>query len=71
MPAPETIQINETPRSARSACLNTGCPCKDSRIVSHRRAGFFAAVARFRGETADRVVPAEPGWRLPGTSTAA
>ena len=46
----------------RSACLVKGCPCKDARIVSHRRAAFFAAIARRTGETADRVVPADPSW---------
>ena len=50
------------PPSLRSACLVPGCPCKDSRIVSPRRARFFAAVARQAGETADRVIPAEPAW---------
>jgi hypothetical protein len=36
------------PRRLRAdgACLVAGCPCKDPRIVSHRRAAFFAAVAR-------------------------
>ena len=47
------------------ACLVAGCTCKDARIVSHRRAAFFAAVARRTGETADRIVAAEAGWRIP------
>lgn len=51
---------------ARSdACLVAGCTCKDARIVSHRRAAFFAAVARQTGQTADRVIAPEPVWRLP------
>ena len=50
---------------ARRACLVEGCTCKDARIVSTRRATYFASVARSRGETADRVVAAEDGWRLP------
>jgi hypothetical protein len=54
----------------RSACLVPGCPCKDARIVSHRRAAFFAAVARRAGETADRVVPADPTWTFNGTVAA-
>ena len=54
-----------TDRSVRPACLVAGCPCKDARIVSHRRAAFFAAVARRTGETADRIVAAEAGWRIP------
>jgi hypothetical protein len=46
-------------------CLVEGCPCKDARIVSLRRARFFATVARERGETADRIVAPEAGWALP------
>jgi hypothetical protein len=46
-------------------CLVEGCPCKDARIVSQRRAAFFAAWAREHGETADRAVPPETGWRIP------
>jgi hypothetical protein len=42
-----------------------GCTCKDARIVSHRRAAFYAAAARRTGETADRIVAAEAGWRIP------
>lgn len=44
------------------ACLVEGCPCKDARIVSHRRAAFFAALARRTGETADRVIAPDPAW---------
>ena len=51
--------------SESHGCLVAGCPCKDARIVSHRRAAFFAAVARESGETADRVVPVDPVWRIP------
>jgi hypothetical protein len=47
------------------ACLVDGCPCKDARIVSLRRAAFFAAVARQTGETADRIIPVDPTWQLP------
>lgn len=55
-----------TIESGRSgACLVAGCACKDARIVSFRRAAFFAAVARQTGQTADRVIAAEFGWRLP------
>jgi len=49
---------------SRVACINPGCPCKDARIVSHRRAAFFAAMAKSRGETADRVVAVEPDWSV-------
>ena len=50
---------------ARRGCLVEGCPCKDARIVSHRRTAFFAAWARQHGETADRFVPVELEWRIP------
>lgn len=50
---------------AQGACLVAGCPCKDARIVSHRRVAFFAAVARERGETADRAIAPDPEWELP------
>lgn len=43
-------------------CLVDGCPCKDARIVSHRRAAFFAAIARRTGETADRVIAPDAAW---------
>jgi hypothetical protein len=46
-------------------CLQAGCPCRDARIVSHRKAAFFAAMARSAGETADRVIAPDPDWTLP------
>ena len=49
----------------RRGCLVEGCPCKDARIVSTRRTAFFAAWAEQRGETANRSVTPELGWRLP------
>jgi hypothetical protein len=52
----------------RRACLVEGCPCKDARILSHRHAAFIAALARSRGQTADRVLTPEAGWRIPPTS---
>ena len=54
----------------RRGCLVEGCPCKDARIVSHRRASFFAAMARRNGETADRVIAPDPQWRLPSVEGA-
>ena len=33
--------------------------------MSTRRASYFASVAKARGETADRVVEADPSWALP------
>ena len=49
----------------RRGCLVEGCPCKDARIVSTRRAAFFSAWARQHGETANRTVAPESGWRIP------
>ncbi len=49
----------------RPSCLVAGCTCKDPRIVSSRRARFFADLARAKGETAMRVIQPEPGWTLP------
>jgi hypothetical protein len=49
----------------RSGCLVEGCPCRDARIVSHRRARFFAHLATANGETAQRVIRPEPGWTIP------
>ena len=51
--------------SLRPACLVEGCPCKDARIVSPRRAAYFASLASSRGQTADRAIVADDGWRLP------
>ena len=48
----------------RRGCVVEGCPCKDARIVSKRRTAFFAAWAQQRGETADRAIVPEPGWRV-------
>jgi hypothetical protein len=65
-----TQQHLREPRRLRtaSACLVAGCPCKDPRIVSHRRAAFFAAVALEHGETANRTVAADPEWQIPTLS---
>lgn len=57
-PGPET----------RSGCLVEGCPCRDARIVSLRRARFFAHLAEVNGETAQRVIRPERGWELPRTA---
>ena len=37
----------------------------DARIISTRRAAYFASQAIANGETADRILPAEADWRLP------
>jgi hypothetical protein len=50
---------------ASRGCLVDGCPCRDARIVSHRRAAFFAFLARHAGETADRVILPDPEWIIP------
>ena len=58
--------LNEfTSSPSRSACLVAGCSCKDARILSTRRALYFASVAKARGETADRMIQADPTWVLP------
>jgi hypothetical protein len=58
--------VTETTAStARRTCLVEGCACKDARILSGRRASYFASVAKARGETADRVVAPDDDWRLP------
>ena len=58
--------VTETTASTtRRACLVEGCTCKDARIVSTRRASYFASIAKARGETADRIVEADPSWALP------
>jgi hypothetical protein len=54
---------------ARRGCLVEGCPCKDARIVSRRRAAFYHAWARDHGETADRAISPELGWRIPTLSS--
>jgi hypothetical protein len=62
----------ETTTSAtrRTGCLVAGCQCRDARIVSPRRAAFFAALAARNGQTADRVIAPEPGWTLPRDAAA-
>lgn len=61
----DLITQQEPKHEARSGCLVDGCQCRDARIVSHRRAKFYAHLAAAHGETADRVVAPEPGWELP------
>jgi hypothetical protein len=61
LPDPAPVAGPATPAWSR-ACLVAGCPCKDARIVSHRRAAFFAALARRAGETADRVIDRDAAW---------
>jgi hypothetical protein len=61
-----------TDQRVRPACLTAGCPCKDTRIVSQRRAAFFATWAVGHGETADRFVAPDPTWQFsPSTKSAA
>jgi hypothetical protein len=59
---------SEAKREARSGCLAEGCPCRDARIVSHRRTKFFAHLAVVNGETAQRVVHPEQGWTIPSSA---
>mgnify|MGYP001153623910 CR=1 FL=1 len=60
-----TIYGTRSEKALRPSCLVAGCTCKDARIVSRRRAAFFATWAREHGETADRAVAPEAGWRIP------
>ena len=63
----DRLQLNRPMASSHGsprACLVEGCTCKDARIVSHRRAAFFAAWARDHGETANRIVAPDPTWRI-------
>ena len=39
-----------------------GVHLQDARIVSHRRAAFFSNWAKSHGETANRVIKADPTW---------
>ena len=52
-------------RPQKRGCLVSGCTCMDVRIVSPRRARFYAQLADRRGQTAQRVIASDPGWRLP------
>ena len=61
----QTMALQPRTHPSRAACLVRGCPCKDARIVSYRRAAFFAAVARTHGETANRMIGPDPEWQLP------
>jgi len=61
----DLISSTGSKHQARSGCLIEGCPCRDARIVSHRRARFFAHLAVVHGETAERVIPPEPDWTIP------
>lgn len=60
----QSIDLGNTPRG----CIAASCGCTDGRLVSPRRARFHAYLARQRGETADRVIPLDPEWRLPSAS---
>jgi hypothetical protein len=55
--------------AGRQPCLNHGCPCKDARIVSRRKAAYFAARAQAAGQTADRVIAPQRGWRIPALTS--
>ena len=60
-----SADITSQDQPSRRPCLVDGCPCKDARIVSRRRAAYFAARAKTTGQSADRVIAPDPGWRLP------
>jgi hypothetical protein len=58
-------QTTTETRSVKRSCRAQGCTCEDSRIVSRRRAAFFASLARANGETADRRIAPESDWIIP------
>ena len=66
----DTVEPEPVTGGGHGRCLVAGCPCKDARIVSLRRAAFFADLARRAGETANRVIAPDAGWRLPAPSLA-
>jgi hypothetical protein len=68
MEAMDTPITTATQGTTRRTCLVEGCPCKDARILSHRHAAFVAVLARSRGQTADRSIAPEAGWRIPPSS---
>ena len=68
MDANEANMSTAPEREVRSGCLVEGCACRDARIVSPRRARFFAHLAEVNGETAQRVIRPERGWELPRTA---
>ena len=49
----------------RQGCLVAGCPCQDARIVSQRKARFYAEVARTaRGDGPNASVLPVPDWAI-------
>jgi hypothetical protein len=61
----EPIETTATTSPARGRCPAPGCPCGDGRILLHRQAAFFSAIAAKNGQTADRVIAPEPEWAIP------
>ena len=53
--------------TVKRSCRQEGCTCQGARIVSLRRAAFFAVVARKNGETADRQIAPRPDGASPPT----
>jgi hypothetical protein len=68
MDVSDTKHGSETGSGRPSRCLSPGCPCRDARIVSHRRARFFHHLAVVNGETADRVIAPDTDWVIPRAS---
>jgi hypothetical protein len=63
-------EITNQGQTSRGPCLVDGCSCKDARIVSRRKTAYFAAMARAAGQTADRVIAPQRGWRIPSVKPA-
>ena len=68
MTSQDVPESTPTTPNIRGACLVEGCACKDARIVSSRRAAYFASIAVTRGETADRTIAPDPSWAIPVTT---
>ena len=62
-------ETNGQSATSRRPCLVDGCTCKDARIVSRRKAAYFAARAQVTGQTADRVIAPQRGWRIPALTS--
>ena len=60
---------DQTIAPLRRRCLVDGCARKDARIVSTRRAAYFATIAARRGETADRIIEADAAWSVPAMAS--
>jgi hypothetical protein len=61
----DPIEMTATRTPRQGGCLVEGCTCRDARIVSRRRAAFFAWLASERGQSANREIAPDPGLAVP------